>query len=326
MQFITTIDPGGMVFFAAFIAIFLFCMGVAQFMRQRAVRRDMVQKIQGFGGDDLVQNTKPPEGDRTQRRQQPLVWLFGKIGSVGATTKPIDHTTARLRFLRAGIRHGNAPAAFWGAKIFFGILLLVVFFFVRVSAFKVMNYQMTMALAILVALLGFYLPDLWLRQKTSSRKTRILKTLPDALDLLVICVEAGMGLDSAVNRVARETRLTSPELSDELNLMNLELRAGKQRQEALRNLALRTNLDEINSLTTLLTQTDKFGTSMADALRVYSDAYRTERYQKAEEVAAKIPVKLIFPMLFFIFPSLFLVILGPAAISIYKNILLKFAE
>ena len=108
--------------------------------------------------------------------------------------------------------------------------------------------------------------------------------------------------------------------------MNLELRAGKQRQEAMKNLALRINLDEIKSLTTLLNQTDKFGTSMADALRVYSDAYRTERYQKAEELAAKIPVKLIFPMLFFIFPSLFLVILGPAAISIYKNILLRFAE
>ena len=135
-----------------------------------------------------------------------------------------------------------------------------------------------------------------------------------------------MGLDSAVNRVAKETRLTSPELSDELNLMNLELRAGKQRQEAMKNLALRTNLDEIKSLTTLLNQTDKFGTSMADALRVYSDAYRTERYQKAEELAAKIPVKLIFPMLFFIFPSLFLVILGPAAISIYKNLLLRFAQ
>ena len=181
---------------------------------------------------------------------------------------------------------------------------------------------MTVMAGVLSALLGFYLPDIWLRQKTDKRKEKILNALPDALDLLVVCVESGMGLDSAIYRVAQEMRLNSPELSDELQLMNLELRAGKSRRDALKNLALRTNLEEINSLVTLLIQTDQFGTSMADALRIYSDSYRTQRYQRAEELAAKLPVKLIFPLVVFIFPALFVVLLGPAAISIY-NALLK---
>jgi tight adherence protein C len=131
-------------------------------------------------------------------------------------------------------------------------------------------------------------------------------------------VEAGMGLDSAINKVAQELRLGSPKLSEEFHLMNLELRAGKQRTDSLKNLALRTNLDEISSLTTLLVQTDKFGTSMADALRIYSESYRTQRYQRAEEMAAKLPVKMVIPLVLCIFPSLFLVILGPAAINIYR--------
>jgi tight adherence protein C len=175
---------------------------------------------------------------------------------------------------------------------------------------------------VLIALIGFYLPDIWLLQKSDKRKQNILNSLPDALDLLVIAVEAGMGLDSAIYRVASELKMNSPELSDELHFMNLELRAGKTRRECLKNLALRTNLDEINSLVTLLLQTDKFGTSLAKALRVYSDSYRSERFQRAEEIAAKLPVKLLFPLVAFIFPALFVVLLGPAAISIY-NALIK---
>jgi len=174
---------------------------------------------------------------------------------------------------------------------------------------------------VLAALAGWYLPDLWLRIKTQRRKEKLLAALPDALDLLVVCVEAGMGLDGAFHRVAQEIRLNSPEMSDELKLMNLELRAGKSRQEALDNMALRSDLDEMTSLVTLLIQTDKFGTSMAASLRVFSDAYRTQRYQRAEELAAKIPVKLVFPLILFIFPALFTVILGPAAIRIWQNII-----
>ena len=173
-------------------------------------------------------------------------------------------------------------------------------------------------IGVFVALLGFYLPDIWLRQKTDKRRENILKALPDALDLLVVCVEAGMGLDSAINRVAEESKDSGPELSDELHFMTLELRAGKPRRKALKNLASRIDLDEVSSLVTLLIETEKFGTSMADALRVYSDSYRIQRHQRAEELAAKLPVKLLIPLGLFIFPALFVVILGPAFISIYR--------
>ena len=229
-----------------------------------------------------------------------------------------DYSASRLKFLRAGIRHENALAVHWGVKIFLTVLFPAAFLLARTMALTTLSYQASMAVTVLCALLGFYLPDIWLNRKGEERRQKILQSLPDAMDLLVICVEAGMGLDSAINKVAQELGMGGPELSEELQVMDLELRAGKQRTDALKNLALRTNLDEIRSLTTLLVQTDKFGTSLADALRVYSDSYRTQRYQRAEEMAAKLPVKMVIPLILCIFPSLFLVILGPAAINIYR--------
>ena len=169
----------------------------------------------------------------------------------------------------------------------------------------------------MLALLGFYLPDIYLKLKIRRRKDKIVKGFPDALDLLVVCVEAGMGLDAAINRVAEEIRLSSQVISDEFKILNLELRAGKSRIEALRNLGVRTDVEEVRSFATLLVQTDRFGTSVAQALRVHSDSMRIRRYQKAEELAAKLPVKLMFPLIFFIFPAIFVVVVGPAAIQIY---------
>ena len=305
----------------AFLALFLFCIGVSQFVSQRGTRRALVEKIKTGGKRLGTPSESPVAISGTPKAGTWIVNAFGKLGKFISPTKSQDYTSARLRFLRAGVRNENATAAFWGAKLLLMVCLPVIFIVLRLWIFKLMSYQMTVMAGVISALLGFYLPDIWLRQKSDKRKQKILNALPDSLDLLVVCVESGMGLDSAIYRVARETRLNSPELSDELQLMNLELRAGKPRRDALKNLALRTNLEEINSLVTLLIQTDKFGTSMADALRIYSDSYRTQRYQRAEEVAAKLPVKLIIPLVVFIFPALFVVLLGPAAISIYKALL-----
>jgi len=169
-----------------------------------------------------------------------------------------------------------------------------------------------------MALIGFYLPNAWLFLKIANRKEKIQRGLPDALDLMVVCVEAGTGLDSAISRVGEEMRLSDQELSEEFRILNLELRAGKQRHEALKNLALRTDLEDLSSLVTLLIQTERFGTSIAQALRIHSDSMRVRRYQKAEEIATKLPVKLIFPLILFIFPALLLVILGPAVIGIFR--------
>jgi tight adherence protein C len=171
---------------------------------------------------------------------------------------------------------------------------------------------------VLLALVGFYIPSLWLRIKIAQRKDEIVRGFPDALDLMVVCAEAGMGLDAAINRVGEEMRLRCAPVSDELKLLSLELRAGKQRRDALRNLTMRTDSEDINSFVTLLIQTDKFGTSIAQALRVQSDSMRTKRSQKVEELAAKLPVKLLFPTILFIFPSLFLVLMGPALIRAFR--------
>lgn len=302
-----------------FIAIFLFCLGAMQLVRRRAERRRVVAKIRG--GEE-------PSGGRAHGEDSgghsALLKAVGRVGEINpALARGADTAAGRIRFLRAGLRHELAPSVFWGAKILLAFGLPAGFILLRVALFTLMTQQATAAIAVFLALFGFYLPDLWLRQRADTRRGKILAGLPDALDLLVVCVEAGMGIDSGIQRVAEEIRLGHPELADELRFMNLELRAGKPRPEALRGLALRTNLEEVNSLATLLIQTDRFGTSMADALRVYAESYRTARYQKAEEIAAKLPVKLVFPLVAFIFPALFVVLLGPAAISIYKALLAK---
>ncbi|MBI5589797.1 MAG: type II secretion system F family protein [Deltaproteobacteria bacterium] len=303
-----------------FSAIFLFCMGANQFLRERSAREFMVQKIKNAGIIGLDEQHEETVLNTDNR----IAGAVARIGSAVFPVKDEDYSQiSRARFLRAGYRQANAPAVYWGIKLLLAFLLPIFIFVCRIFFFSTMTYQWTMMLLIFSALFGYYLPDIWLRQKSDQRKESILHALPDALDLLVICVEAGIGIDSALQRVSQEIAFTFPELSDELRFANLELRAGKSRHDALRNLALRTNLIEIDSLVTLLIQTDKFGTSISSALRVFSESYRTERIQKAEEQAAVLPVKMLLPLTVFIFPSLFVVLLGPAAISIYKMLIIK---
>ncbi len=303
---------------AAFCALFLMGVGVWQFARGAAQRRKLIHKIKhGARLRPAATGDVLPKDAETSK----ILSFFGILGRKVATPVAQDHSSMRLRFLRAGFRHPRAGEIYWGAKCLFALLLPGLFVTTRLALFHLTHSAVTLTLALLGALAGFYLPDLWLRIKADRRKEKLLVALPDALDLMVVCVEAGMGLDGAFSRVAEEIHLNSPELSDELKLMNLELRAGRSREEALRDLAARSNLEEMTSLVTLLIQTDKFGTSLAASLRVFSDAYRTQRYQRAETAAAKIPVKLIFPLILFIFPALFTVILGPAAIRIWQNII-----
>jgi tight adherence protein C len=168
------------------------------------------------------------------------------------------------------------------------------------------------------ALVGYLLPKMVVRMQMLGRQHRLRLSLPDALDLLVVCVEAGMGLNQAIVRVSEELRGTHPEIAEEFRLVNLEIRAGRTRPDALRSMGDRTGVDDIISLASMIIQTDKFGTSIARSLRVHSDSLRTERRQRAEEAAAKTTIKLIFPLLFCIFPSLFVIILGPAALHLWK--------
>ncbi len=169
--------------------------------------------------------------------------------------------------------------------------------------------------------LGFFIPRFFLKRMIKERQTRIRLGMPDALDLTVICVEAGLSLDQAMMRVGEDLKHAHAELSDEFYLMNLELRAGKPRAEALRNLYNRTGVDDIKALVTTLVQTDRFGTSIAQALRVHSDSLRTERRQRAEEQAAKTTIKMVPPLVVFVLPSIIIVTLGPAIIQLYRTLI-----
>jgi tight adherence protein C len=319
----TLIDPIILIPLAGFLVLFLFCMGISQYLRLRGTRKEIIEKIK-FSSNPMGSSKEWQSADRKRISfLTPLMNFFGKFGARASSEGDDGVHRKRIKFLKAGIRRENAPAVFYGLKYLLVIILPSIFMICRLTVFEIANYQLTITIFVMVALLGYYLPDIWLRQKTDKRKERLLKALPDALDLLVICVEAGMGLDEGITRVTNEIKLSSPDLSDEFRLLNLELRAGKDKQDALKNLALRTDIEEVKNLVVLLIQADKFGTSVATTLRVYSDTFRTQRMQKAEELAAKIPVKLVFPLILFIFPSLFVAILGPAVIRIFRNIIMR---
>jgi tight adherence protein C len=305
----------------AFVVICLVSMGVIIHMRGMRHKREMLEKIRTSDGDWAGIEQE----DSSIELSGGTGGAFAKfLSAIGAKTNPgrsADDADIKLKFLRAGLRGRNVPTVFWGTKLLLAVVLPVAFLMAAMALFKKMDSSHMLLATMFLAALGLFLPDLWLRFKTSTRKERLSKGFPDALDLLVVCVEAGMGLDAAISRVGEEIGLSHPELSKELNTLNLELRAGKSRQRSLRNLADRTDIDDVNSLVTLLIQTDRFGTSVAQALRVYSDTFRTTRYQRAEEFAAKLGTKLIFPLALCIFPSFFVVTIGPAAIQVYRMLL-----
>lgn len=240
-----------------------------------------------------------------------------RIGEHLSPSKKEELEEANLSMVRAGFKKpAHANRVFWGVK---GGMVLMGFIgaFILCFVFKLPVPPSVMALVFIVpAVLGMYIPNIWLNMRISNRRRAILNALPDALDLLVVCVESGMGIDQAISRIAREMTATNPELAGELSTVILELRAGKSRTDALKNLARRVGIEDMSSLVTLIVQADTFGTSIAATLRVYSDHMRTMRYQRAEEIAAKLPVKMLFPLIFFILPALFVAIMGPAGIQL----------
>ena len=305
----------------AFLAFCLFFYGVFHYSLRRSKKLEMIQKIRK---DYEPWQPAHKESSSSKNKRSPKDAILNFLNSLGKRVVPDaskNYTRTRVRFQRAGLRGANIPTIFWGTKVFLMIFFLACFLLAHIGFLRLFNTLTVLASCVFFSFLGLFLPDIWLAIKTAMRKKRLLDGLPDALDLLVVCVEAGMGLDAAINRVAEEIKLTNNDLSDELKILNLELRAGMSRQEALRNLAQRTDIEDVRGLVTLLIQTDKFGTSVAKALRVYSNVFRTRRHQRAEEKAARLPVRLIFPLIIFIFPSLFVVLVGPAAIRIYLTLL-----
>jgi tight adherence protein C len=216
----------------------------------------------------------------------------------------------RQRMLRAGVRYAGAPVLYSIAEILLPIILGGLAY-----EFVPLTPPGQWIAIIALAMAGFFLPGLWVERRLSQRRRDIENGLPDALDLLVVCIEAGSGLDQAILKTSDEISFAYPALGDELRILNSEIRAGKTRIEAFKSLAARTKVDEVRALTAMLVQTDRFGTSVGQALRSHADTARTKRRQRAEEAAQKIGVKLVFPLVLFLFPAFYVVVLGPAIIQ-----------
>ena len=299
---------------ALFCTVVFIAVGLFIYAKQWGARKRILEKIET--------DSQPVAAEQKTAQPSSFWQRFVRMThSVGEQVKPrSEGETSRMqvRFLEAGIRARNAIMVFFGAKVLLAVFFVGVFLGLQVFISRRTTVSQVLLVAIILAAVGFYLPNLWLRIKIARRKEEITRGFPDGLDLLVVCAEAGMGLDAAMKRVGDEIRLSNKPLSEEFNQLNLEMRAGKNRRDALKNLAMRTGLEDVQSLSTLLIQTDKFGTSVAQALRVQSDSMRTKRTERVEELAAKLPIKLIFPTILFIFPSLFLVLIGPALIQAYR--------
>ncbi len=240
--------------------------------------------------------------------------IFVSIGQMVPPPKGKKGSQDQILLTRAGYRGQNSVVAIRGMRVLGCIGLFIISIWTGLSS-------LNPAVPVIAAVLGWFLPDLWLSSRVKARQKRLRLALPDAMDLLVICVEVGLGLDQALLKVADEVESAHPDLGQELHMVNLEMRVGKTRLDALRELALRTGLDDIKVLVGILVQTDRFGTSIVDALHTFSDELRTKRRQRAEEAGAKVSVKMVPVLVFFIFPALLVVILGPAVLSIMTNLL-----
>ena len=249
-----------------------------------------------------------------------VVRLAGPFARLSLPEGEWEASPLRVRFLNAGIRHPDARLAYFAAKTVLPLLFAALAF----SVMRVLNqsYGLTLLFYVmLAALLGCYLPNAVIAWIARGRKREVFENFPDAADLMLVCIEAGLGMDAALTKVAEEIRRKSRALAEELHLTNLEMRAGASREQSLRNLALRTGVDEVGMFATMLNQADRFGTSIGDSLRVFSDELRHKRQVRAEERAAKVPTKMLFPLVLFIFPSIIMIVLGPAIIQVARTIL-----
>jgi tight adherence protein C len=269
---------------------------------------------------DLVAGERPEPG-RDAGWLKFVADLTRPISSLASPEEGFEKSSVKLRFVHAGIRNPSAPIAFFGIKTALTLGLPLVGFTALAFTGAQPKGNNLLLLLLLLATVGYYAPNLVLHSMVKRRQRDIFENFPDALDLMTVCVEAGLGTEAAMMRVAKDMQVKSPALGDEMRLVNLELRAGSDRERALRNLAFRTGVDEIDGFVSMINQAERFGTSIAASLRIQSDLLRTRRRQRAEEAAAKIALKLLFPLIFCIFPSLMVVLMGPAMIQIYRVLL-----
>ncbi|MEJ2320448.1 MAG: type II secretion system F family protein [Gemmatimonadales bacterium] len=255
------------------------------------------------------------EQRRRQAKRDRFETLLSTLGTrVSSTSSSMPQT--RQWLAHGGYRSQQAGTIFMGLRVTFAALGVAAVFLL--TAVAQMTFQQILMLAAIGGLFGWMLPYFHVSRKVRKRQESIRLALPDSLDLMVVCVEAGLALNQAIVRVAEEIDRVSPEMSEELTVVNLEIRAGTPRDEALRHFAERTGVEDVKAFVSMLLQTDRFGTSIADSLRVHADTLRTKRRQRAEEAAAKLTVKMLFPLIMFVFPAFFVVLLGPS-IFLFKD-------
>jgi len=250
--------------------------------------------------------------------REKIVSALSPAGKLTLPKEGWENSVLRKQFMQAGIRKEQVVLFFFAAKSLLTFVLPIAFMLYAGLGRIPMSLNGAMVTIVGLAAVGYYAPNMWLRRRVAARQREMFEALPDAIDLMTVMVEAGLGLDAAIVRVGQELGPRSPVLEEELRLVGLELRAGASREQALSNLARRSGVEELDLLVAVLVQTDRFGTSMAESLRVHSDTLRTKRRLRAEEAAAKIALKLLFPLIFCIFPSVMIVLMGPAVISIYR--------
>jgi len=305
-------NPIQLVFLAlVFVVVVAGCLGVAAMLRPNLARRRLM---------DL----NPDVGHQAPAKSRLINWVANATRPISKLSMPeegFEKSSIRLRFVHAGIRNATAAAAFFGIKTLLTLgLPLLGFVALTLSGSPLKGNTLLLAMLLLAAA-GYYGPNMVLSHLVMVRQREIFETFPDALDLMTVCVEAGLGTEAAMMRVADDMQFKSPALADEMRLVNLELRAGADRERALRNLAIRTGVEEVDGFVTMISQAERFGTSIAASLRIHAEMLRTRRRQRAEEAAAKIALKLLFPLIFCIFPSLMVVLMGPAMIQIYRVLL-----
>lgn len=290
-----------------FLAIFLLMAsgGLLLFYREAMMKR--------------LSDVVAPRAKQQGRMKSVFQYTSSSLGdAMGQLQRILPRSQAEIsvvqqRLVRAGFRSDSAPKFLYGAKVLTPLVLCLLFLVSGIGSF---NPFIMYAFALGG---GFLLPDFWLGRKIARRQAQIRRGLPDVLDLLVVCIEAGLSLDHGTARTAQELERVQPAIADELGVTVLEQRAGISRSDAWKHFAERTGVESVRNLVNILIQSEKFGTSVAKTLRTHSDTLRTQRRQKVEELAAKTTVKLVFPLVFFIFPSLFLVTLGPAAIVMAES-------
>lgn len=293
---------------------FVIGMGASFFLINRLLNARLEQRL------DEIRSSVVDEDKPLVSRLEVLAreWL-SKLVRFSMDEEKWEGSKLRIKFLNAGYRGDLIIIAYFGGKTLLALGLPLIYLLLVAMSGSDRPWTHIAFIALVFASFGYYAPNLLLDWKIRNRQRELFESFPDALDLIRVCVSAGLGLDAAIARVGKELRIKSQALAEEFNLLSLELRAGASRAQALRNLAKRTGVDDINALVAMLIQAERFGTNVSESLRVHADALRTKRQLRAQEQAAKIPVKLTIPMALCILPALFIVILGPAVISIMRT-------